>query len=324
MMPCDSKPGLVDRLLSGDLRALARAATLVESDAPAGRTLVDRLYPRTGRAHVIGVTGPPGAGKSTLIDALIGEYRRGGQRIAAILIDPSSPLTGGAVLGDRIRIGGRSGDPNVFIRSMATRGRAGGLAPSTPGLIHLFDAAGFDPILVETVGVGQGEVDIASLAATTLLLQVPGLGDGIQTIKAGILEVGDIVAVNKADLPGADPLFHDLSTMLRNSSNENTWTPRIIRTNAIAGEGVPELIDALAAHRSFLQNSEAGRNQKVAMARSEVLAVVRRELERASPSPEMDKRGSTLPTLMEDVAERRKTPRQAAEALLDAMSATGD
>ncbi len=316
-MSRDATPGLGVRLLSGDLGALARAATLVENGDPVGRVVVENIHPRTGRAHVVGVTGPPGAGKSTLIDALIGELRGRGHRVGVILIDPSSPISGGAVLGDRIRMGQWDRDNHVFIRSMAARGHAGGLAPTTAALIHLFDAAGFDPILVETVGVGQGEIEVAHLAQTTLLLQVPGLGDGVQAIKAGILEVGDIVAVNKADLPGAEELVHDLTMMVTADTDPDGWSAPILLTNATAGEGVRELVDRLEAHRRYLDITGAGRRRKEIAARFEVFGLLRQELEQESPLHLLQKdqidrwRG-----VISDVVERKRTPGAAVALLL--------
>src|SRR4051794_4771045 len=201
--------GLLDRFAQGDVSALARLATYVENGDPLGIDAIGRIYPLTGNAVVVGITGPPGAGKSTLIDGMIENWRASGHRVGVIAVDPTSPVSGGATLGDRIRIRERPDDPGVFVRSMASRGRRGGLAPATAGMIHLLDATGFDRILVETVGVGQEDVDIASLAHLTILLQVPGAGDGVQALKAGLLEIADLYVVNKADLPGAELLTRE-------------------------------------------------------------------------------------------------------------------
>ena len=321
-MSRDTKRGLGDRLLAGEPGALARAATLVERGDPVGRAVLQNIYHRTGRAHVVGVTGPPGAGKSTLIDALISELRLRGARVGAILVDPSSPVSGGAVLGDRIRMGRWDRDADVFIRSMAARGNAGGLAPTTAALIHLFDAAGFDAILVETVGVGQGEIEVSHLAATTLLLQVPGLGDSVQAIKAGILEVGDIVTVNKADLPGAENLARDLSLAIGGDMHPDTWTPPILRTNAITGDGVPEVVDQLEDHRRYLARTGLGRQRREVAARTEVVALLRAELERDAPLRIADgEHRERWSEVIDQVAERAKTPSEAVALLLGQVSA---
>ncbi len=316
-MSREMPPGLSARLLAGDLAALARAATLVENGSPVGQAVVEAIYHRTGGAHVVGVTGPPGAGKSTLIDALIGELRHRGQRVSALLIDPSSPISGGAVLGDRIRMNRWDGDTDVFVRSMAARGHPGGLAPTTAALIHLFDAAGFDRILVETVGVGQGEIEVARLARTTLLLQVPGLGDGVQALKAGILEVGDIVAVNKADLPGTEELVGDLSIMVSDAKHPDCWNTPIVRTNATTGEGVAEVVHTIEAHRRYLDTTEVGRQRRESAVRSEVFGLIRQELERESPVHQRQHDTmSRWQGLIDDVVERKKTPSEAVALLL--------
>ncbi len=322
-MSPERTPGLSARLLAGDLSALARAATHVENGNPVGKAVVEAVYHRTGGAHVVGVTGPPGAGKSTLIDALIEELRQRGRRVAAILIDPSSPISGGAVLGDRIRMGRWDTANDVFIRSMATRGQGGGLAPTTAALIHLFDAAGFDVILVETVGVGQGELEVARLAATTLLLQVPGLGDGVQAIKAGILEVGDIIAVNKADLPGAEELLGDLSMLIATDEDPGGWNRPILRTSATSGEGVSEVVDTLEAHRRYLDTTDTGRQRRESAARSEVFGLLRQELEREWPLHLHQ--NDTLRNwrgLIDDVVERNRTPSDAVAILLGQIGLT--
>ncbi len=317
-MSREKPPGLSARLLAGDLAALARAATLVENASPVGDAVAEAIYHRTGGAHVIGVTGPPGAGKSTLIDALIGELRHRGQRVAAILIDPSSPISGGAVLGDRIRMSRWDRDTGVFVRSMAARGHPGGLAPTTAALIHLFDAAGFDPILVETVGVGQGEIEVAHLAATTVLLQVPGLGNGVQAIKAGILEVGDIVAVNKADLPGAEELVGDLSMIVTADERPDSWNTPILRTNATTGGGVCEVVDTIEAHRCYLDTTPAGRQRRESAVRWELFGLIRQELERESPLHQRQHDTmSQWQRLIDDVVERKRAPSEAVALLLN-------
>jgi LAO/AO transport system kinase len=231
--------------LSADPRALARAATLIESQTEAGRKLISLLFPKTGRATLIGITGPPGAGKSTLVDGLIRQLRARGDRVGVIAVDPSSPYTNGAILGDRIRLAEHFGDPGVFIRSMATRGRLGGLARGTVELSLLLDAAGFDTVLIETVGVGQDEVDIANVADATVVVLVPGLGDDVQAIKAGIMEIADVLAINKADLPGADRLEQELRSM-QSLTNSSRPVP-IVRVVASQGSGVGQLLEEVDA-----------------------------------------------------------------------------
>jgi len=266
-------------ILSGDRLALARLLTLVENDTPEGRETLDELFPHAGRAHLVGVTGSPGSGKSSLVNQIALHYRRAEEpkRVAIVAVDPSSPFTGGAVLGDRVRMRDLAGDPGVFIRSMATRGSLGGLAQATAGVVQVFDAAGFDMVLIETVGAGQAEVDIARLAHTTLVVEAPGMGDEIQAIKAGILEIADILVINKADHPGADNAERALKSMLdlahpvarvfqhhgqvmsvsapAAAPDPRLWIPPILRTIATEGVGIAGLVESIDMHAEHLRRS---------------------------------------------------------------------
>ena len=231
-----------DAILAGDLRALARAATEIENATPAGDSLLNDLTPRTGRALIVGLTGPPGAGKSTLCNQLVRAIRAHQQKVAVIAVDPSSPLSGGAILGDRIRMQQHHDDPGVFIRSMATRGFPGGIAKATRSLTTLLDAAGFDVVIIETVGVGQSEIEVARLAQVTVLVLVPGAGDDVQSMKAGIMEVAQVFAINKSDLPGADQLANSIHAA---TALDAGTPPEIVKVSALEGTGVEDLLAAI-------------------------------------------------------------------------------
>ena len=265
--PTTSAGGLASRVQAGDKRALARVISWAESGDARFRPVMRELAPAAD-ARVIGLTGAPGAGKSTVTSALVRAFRARGARVAVLAVDPSSPFSGGAVLGDRIRMQEHATDPGVFIRSMSSRGQLGGLAAATPQAIRVLAAAGYEVVLVETVGVGQAEVEIAAAADTTLVLVVPGMGDSVQTAKAGVLEVADVFAVNKADRPDASSTLRDLRQMV--SLSRGDWKPPIVSTVGTAGDGIPELVDALDRHEAWLAASGERDRRRLARARAEV------------------------------------------------------
>jgi len=309
---------LVERVLAGDPRALPRLVSLVERGTAAGEAAVRRLYRRTGGAHVVGITGPPGAGKSTLIGALVGAFRATGRRVGVVAVDPSSPVSGGAVLGDRLRMMRWHDDPDVFVRSLAARGRLGGLATATADVVHLLDAVGFDPVLVETVGAGQDGVAVAAVAQTVVVVQVPGLGDEIQAIKAGQLEIGDVLVVNKADLPGADEVERHLRQAAVPPADSGGWEVPVVRTAAGADEGIAGLRAAIDAHREFLRRGggEGWRARQVERARAETLDRVRAELERRFASAAG---GAGLDGELAAVVDRRRAPGALAADVIAAL-----
>src|SRR5688572_10839847 len=282
---------LVEGVRGGDRRALARAITLVESSDPLAYELIRELYPETGRAYVVGVTGPPGVGKSTLIAALVRHVREREQTVGVISVDPSSPFTKGALLGDRIRLADHFLDPGVFIRSMGTRGHLGGLAEATLQAALVLDAAGKDLLFLETVGAGQSEVEVIGIADTVLLVLMPGSGDSIQALKAGIMEIPDVIAVNKSDHPAAKTMLNEVRSILT-LDKERAWKPPIVLTDALRGEGVGELWEKLAAHRAFLEQDGALDERRRSNLAAEVFAVAssraKRHLEQAvAESPEL-------------------------------------
>jgi LAO/AO transport system kinase len=304
---------LIQRLLAGDRRALARTISLVENATAGGREALAQLYPRTGRAHIVGITGGSGAGKSTLTGALTRELRSRSKSIGIVAIDPTSPFTHGALLGDRIRMQDLTRDPAVFLRSMATRGELGGLAPATLEVVAVLDAAGKDVILIETVGAGQDEVEVAAGAETTVLVLTPAGGDDVQAMKAGIMEVADVLVVNKADLAGADALVAQLEAMVTQASRGRLDVP-VIRTIATKGAGAAELADAVQAHHEKLASSGELERMQIERARRQVLAQARTQvMERLLAA---DKQDGTFDALVQAVAKRELDPYEAARRLI--------
>ncbi len=327
---------IAESILSGERMALARLLTQVENDSPEGRRTLDELFPHTGKAHLIGVTGAPGTGKSSLVNRIALHIRTAinPKRVAIVAVDPSSPFTGGAVLGDRVRMRDLAGDPGVFIRSMASRGSLGGLAQATAAMVQVFDAAGYEIILIETVGAGQTEVDIARLAHTTLVVESPGLGDDIQAIKAGILEIADIIVVNKADLPDVEKtegalknmlnlahpvkkvfLHHGQTMDVQPSKPENAalWVPPIQRTISTEGTGVPELVALIEQHAQHLrQSGDWGRRERARL-EAELEGLLTETLVRDFRSRVPDARYEEV---VERLVQRTLSPREAVEELM--------
>jgi len=311
---------LVARAREGRPRAVARLISLVEGASPQLREVMAALAPLTGGAYVVGLTGSPGVGKSTSTSALVTAYRKAGKRVGVLAVDPSSPFSGGALLGDRVRMSEHASDPGVYIRSMATRGHLGGLAWAAPQAIRVLDAAGCDVILVETVGVGQSEVEIASQADTSVVLLAPGMGDGIQAAKAGILEIGDVYVVNKADRDGADATARELNHMLSlgEARGPGDWRPPIVKTVAARGEGVEEVVEALEKHRAWMEERGVLAERRRARAAREVETIAVTTLRERIGDLHGDRR---LSALADRIVEGALDPYQAADELVAGLVA---
>jgi LAO/AO transport system kinase len=305
----------VEHIRQGDVRSLARAISAIEDARPESLALLKALFPASGRARVIGLTGAPGAGKSTLVDQLAREYRKQQRTIGIVAVDPTSPYTGGAILGDRIRMQSHHADPGIYIRSMATRGFLGGLARATTDVVTVLDASGKDLVLIETVGVGQDEVDVVRLADVTVVILVPGMGDDVQTIKAGIMEIADIFVINKSDREGADRVEREIRAMQTLAPRSDKWTPPIVKTVAVDGKGVPELAAAISGYENFLaahnllvkKKASSWRERLIEMLRE---ALLQRIVSERLPEPE-------LARLAGEIAEHRRDPYSLVEEIVN-------
>jgi len=310
-----SNPSLVDRVAAGEPNAVARAISKIEDGAADAAELMKQLFPRTGRALIVGITGAPGAGKSTLVDKLAGFYRKQGERVGIIAVDPSSPFTGGAILGDRIRMQTLALDKGVFIRSMATRGNLGALARATVEAVAILDAAGFEKIIVETVGVGQDEIEIAKAADVCVVVLVPGMGDDVQTMKAGIMEIGDVLVINKADREGVLRTEKELEALLTFATRADEWQPPIVKTVAIERKGIEDLAGAIDRCHEF-EKSSSSNERRQAIARWRILELLRERL--VSEALKADSASERLDRLAAEVATKQRDPYSAVEELMKA------
>jgi LAO/AO transport system kinase len=317
----DSVSKLVEKLTTGSVRSLARVITMVENEVPEASEVLQQLYPKTGHAYIVGITGPPGSGKSTLTEKMTKELRRLNYTVGIIAVDPTSPFSGGALLGDRLRMQNIINDEGVFMRSMATRGALGGLCNATAGAIKALDAFGKDFILVETVGVGQDEIDIVKTADSTLLISVPGMGDGIQAMKAGVMEIADIFVVNKADREGADRVVFELNMMLDlNPFMEEGWRPPIIKTIGTAGEGVQELIAKILDHKQVLEEGDGLRQKREERAKNEIINLIERDISRNIHEKfEYDR---SFKEVIEQIVARKKDPYSYAREMVRSLQST--
>jgi len=297
---------LLDKFFEGDTRALSRVITLVENRSPDSFALLQRLFPMSGNAQVFGITGSPGSGKSTLVDRMAAAYRRQGNVLAVIAVDPSSPFTGGAILGDRIRMQTPATDAGVYIRSMATRGHLGGLATATTDVVTVLDAAGKNPILIETVGVGQDEIDIVKLADVSIVVLVPGMGDDVQALKAGIMEIGDIFVINKCDRPGVEAMERVVLATLSLAHRPDGWQPPLIKTIATEGRGIDELIENIQRYHSFFQNSPARLEKKKDAAKQRLITLLEERLVNAAVQQIFP--DGQIENVISEIADRRRDP----------------
>jgi len=310
----NNNSSLVDRIAAGDTRAVARAISKVEDVAKDASQLMKSIFPLTGRGLVIGITGAPGAGKSSLVDKLALHYRRLGERVGIVAVDPSSPFSGGAILGDRIRMQTLGLDSGVFIRSMATRGNLGGLARSTVDAVSILDAAGYAKIIIETVGVGQDEVEVVKAADVSVVVLVPGMGDDIQAIKAGIMEIGDVFVINKADREGVNTTEKELEALLSLAARDDAWEPPIVKTVATESKGIQELAAAIEKYREFHLQTDSGYGRRTAIARWRILELLRERL--VAQTLESDSASEKLNRLAGEVASRQRDPYSAVEEML--------
>src|SRR5256884_6333113 len=304
----------LDRIIKGDTSAVARAISKVEDNAPEASELMKQIFSRSGRALIVGITGAPGAGKSSLVDKLAAFYRKRGERVGIVAVDPSSPFSGGAILGDRIRMQTLSLDKGVFIRSMATRGNLGGLARATVEAVAILDAAGYEKIVVETVGVGQDEIEIAKTADVCVVVLVPGMGDDVQTMKAGIMEIGDVLVINKADRDGVLRTEKELEGLLSLAVRTDPWRPPIVKTVAIENRGIEELAEAIDRARESQQSAPASNERRQAIARWRILELLRERL--LSEALHSDSTSEKLDRLAADVANKKRDPYSAVEELI--------
>ncbi|MFP4482634.1 MAG: methylmalonyl Co-A mutase-associated GTPase MeaB [Thermovirgaceae bacterium] len=304
---------LVEKALRGDQRAMARLISMVESESPFAENLMKSVYPYSGKAHIIGITGSPGSGKSTLLDKLISELKKMGKTVGVIAVDPSSPFSGGAVLGDRLRMQGHSLDRDVFIRSMGTRGSLGGLSRATYEAALIMDACGKDVVLIETVGVGQSEIDIVKIADTVCLVLVPGMGDDIQVMKAGIMEIADVFVVNKSDREGAERVVTEVNMML-DLMTDRSWRPSVVQTIAERGEGIDGLCGRIEEHKKHLEETEEGRRRKFYRLQIEVEEILSREIARIVERAWEEERTTEL---LQSLADRKTDPYSVAGSLID-------
>jgi LAO/AO transport system kinase len=310
----NNNTSLVERIAAGDARAVARAISKVEDVSKDAAQLMKKIFPLTGRGLVIGITGAPGAGKSSLVDKLALHYRRQGERVGIVAVDPSSPFSGGAILGDRIRMQALGLDSGVFIRSMATRGNLGGLARSTVDAVSILDAGGYGKIIIETVGVGQDEVEVVKAADISVVVLVPGMGDDIQAIKAGIMEIGDVFVINKADREGVLTTEKELEALLSLAARDDSWDPPIVKTVATESKGIQELAAAIEKYRTFHLQTKSGEGRRRAIARWRILELLRERL--VAQTLESDSASEKLDRLAGEVASRQRDPYSAVEELM--------